>query len=166
MKINEAIQQLIQQVKIDSGSELTDQMQKYVLINELTSIQNKLLKNMNEEETSGVVKSTNQNEVNTIDTLTVQQKQTFIEMLDGIADQAFLENDRLGWLLTSVLTEYYAKTVGFNIDHWMYNVNGEVQLKLILLLMSQAVDFGEENRFPDLKFLINRYKEEQEGNEQ
>jgi len=88
------------------------------------------------------------------------EKTAFIEMLDDIAQQVFLENDRLGWLLTRVLTEYYSRTAGFNIEHWMENVNGEVQLKFILLLMSQGTEMGEKDQFPSLKFLIDRYREE------
>lgn len=91
--------------------------------------------------------------------LSTDEKKTFIEMLDEISQQNYLENDRLGWLLTRVLTEYYSKSSGINIDQWLDNVNGEVQLKLILLLMSQEINPGEKDRFPDLKFLINRYKE-------
>lgn len=103
-----------------------------IIMNQLTNIQNELLKNMTEEETSEAVRwlrnrgdSIYQSETNTVHSLTHQQKQTFTEMIETISQQNFLENDRLGWLLTRVLYEYYSKISGFDIQSWLDNLNGE-----------------------------------------
>lgn len=81
-------------------------------------------------------------------------------MLDDISQKVFLNNDRLGWLVTQVLVDYYSKTNGININHWMKDLDGEKQMKFILLLMSEQTDFGKRDQFPLLKFLINQFRKE------
>lgn len=170
--MEKAIELLLQQVKIESELDLSKDVERYVkmtmLLQELTDVQNELLKKMNEEEITELIayfrsnKTINRVKMQSLDTLSAEEKQTFFEMLDGIATQVFTQDDRLGWLLTRVLTEYYIKISGFDIQKWMYDVPGEQQLKLTLLLMSQRVNFGENNQFPDIKFFINRYKQNKE----
>lgn len=170
MEVNEAIlmESLLHRIDISSEAqtELSPNADRYVKLTDLMIL---LTNKRNEiklsEEEYGEAFNALQGRLEKVTvplkSLDREEKAVFIDMLDNIASDIYLYNDRLGWLLTQLLAEYYSKASGIDIEHWLYEVDGAKKLKLILLLMSQSNEFKDE--FPGLKFIINQYSQENEG---